>query len=342
MPKRGPAGSVAESALVAWLRSHPDSHGAEVARARLQYQELEGQGRFLRGLLGRTRIRPRVLITAQVSGRWSTTDPNLPGRPRDIKEKADTARDVIVPDWGTWWLKFDYRAVEGLLAAEYAQEDRDLIPLKNGEDIHLATLKDMFPGEEIAKDDPRRHMAKTTRYNLQYAFDYRGILEAPDLGLFGGRDGALQFAQRYIESRPALARAKQVVFSESIRTGIARSGFGRLRRLTGDAKTKSKDGWSQTIQGTVSGMMNRVLVQILDTWDDARLVLNEHDGATLAFPAAMPRTETLAAARRIIEQPWTLWGRRITCPAEIYAVECPDNGHDAEAGADAAGGAGNR
>ena len=322
MPKARPKGSVGEKELLAWLRTHEDAPGAEVARARLEFQELEGQARFLRGLLGQTRVRPRVLITSQVSGRWSTTGPNLPGRPKAIKATAkDQTRDVIVPDWGWWWLRFDWVAVEGRLAATFANERRDLGPLERGEDIHIATLKDMFPGEEIRNDDPRRQLAKTTRYNLQYAYDHRGILEAPDLGVFGGRAAALAFAGRYMASRPALTAAKERVFAESIRSGLACSAFGRLRRLTGDDKTKAKDGWSQTIQGTVSGMMNRVLVEILGQFDEARLVLNEHDGATLAFPNTTDKDAVMAWCRPVVEKTWPLWGLPIACPADWCIVE---------------------
>lgn len=322
MPKTKPAGSVGKHDLRKWLQTRETTAGWEVARARLDYQELEGDVRLIRGLLGQTRVRPRVLITAQVSGRWSTTNPNLPGRPKQVKATAEHPdTDIIVPDWGTWWLRFDWTAVEGLLAAVYADEQRDLGPMLRGEDLHLATCKDMFPGEEVTKQDPRRQMAKTTRYNLQYAYDYRGILDAPDLGIFGGRDAALRFARLYVESRPALASAKARVFAESVRTGQARSAFGRLRRLTGDERTKSKDGWSQTIQGTVSGMMNRVLVEILDEFPEARLVLNEHDGATLQFPQTQDKVVAHASARQIVEKQWILWGKPVTCPAEWCILE---------------------
>ena len=322
MPKAQPAGSVSEVALQKWLRTREAAAGWEVARARLDYQAIEGDVRLIKGLLGQSRVRPRVLITAQVSGRWSTTNPNLPGRPKSIKAtKEHPHTDVIVPDWGTWWLRFDWTAVEGLLAAVYADEERDLGPMRRGEDLHLATLRDMFPGQTFTKESPERQRAKTTRYNLQYAYDYRGILDAPDLGVFGGRDSALRFAQGFVASRPALAAAKARVFAESVRTGQARSAFGRLRRLTGDDRTKSKDGWSQTIQGTVSGMMNRVLVEILDEFDEARLVLNEHDGATIQFPVSQEREVAHARARRVVEKEWILWGKPVVCPADWCILE---------------------
>lgn len=70
-PKLGPA-SVAEERLLKLLRSGSQS---EVLRARLVWSEAEGIARYLRPLVGRDRIHPRILPTAQVSGRWSTTNP---------------------------------------------------------------------------------------------------------------------------------------------------------------------------------------------------------------------------------------------------------------------------
>jgi len=315
VPQSRAATSVDEPSLRAWLRSHEDSHGAEVARARLEYQELEGTCRFLRGLQGLSSVRPRVLVTAQVSGRWSTSDPPLVGLPRDI-------RGILVPAYGTFWTGMDMDAVEARLAATYAQEHRDLDVLARGEDLHAATAQDIF-GVPIAYEDPRRRQAKTVRYNLLYAWDHRGILEAKDLTLFGGRAGALEFARRFLAARPALTTTKQRVFAECARTHQARSAFGRLRRLTGDDKTQGKDGWSQTIQATVSGMMNRLIPQWLALDPDARIVLNQHDGCILSWPIVWPRDEIVAQCQEIADRPWDLWGYKVIVPTTWAVVESP-------------------
>ena len=115
--------SVDKHALARWLKSHGDDHGAEVAQARLDYMELEGQGRLLRSLVGLTQVRPDVLITSQVSGRWSTTRPPLGGLKTKVLFK------LCRPVAGTYWLSGDWQAVESWLAALYSQEERDLKPL---------------------------------------------------------------------------------------------------------------------------------------------------------------------------------------------------------------------
>jgi len=313
--KRKSAG-VDRFALQRWLKAHQDDHGAEVAAARLEWSELEGQAKLIRELVGLTQVRPDVLITSQVSGRWSTTNPPLGGLKTKVLFK------LCKPAHGYYWLSGDWQAVESWLAAIYSGEQRDLAPLMAGRDLHLATARDMFPGQEIVKDDPRRQQAKTTRYNLQYAFDHRGILDAKDIGIFGGRDAALAFASRFLESRPVLTAAKSRVFADSIRTGEARSAFGRLRRLTGDERTKAKDGWSQVIQGTVAGMMNRAIPAIVRAIPEARLVFNRHDGVVMQFPLAISPCVAYDVCHRIFTGPWDLpaWGKSFSAPSDWELV----------------------
>jgi hypothetical protein len=306
--------SVDKFALQRWLKSHGDDHGAEVAQARLDYMELEGQGRLLRSLVGLTQVRPDVLITSQVSGRWSTTRPPLGGLKTKVLFK------LCRPPAGYYWLSGDWQAVESWLAALYSQEERDLVPLMTGIDLHCATAQDMF-GKEITHEDPRRQLAKTTRYNLQFAYDYKGILDAKDIGIFGGRDAALSFARRYLDSRPMLRAAKERVFAESVKTGEARSAFGRLRRLTGDERTKAKDGWSQVIQGTVSSMMNRSIIRICRELG-GKLVFNRHDGSVFQFPITQEPFMTYEQCEAIFRGPWPVWGNAFSAPSDWWIETC--------------------
>lgn len=320
-------GSVSAPDLTTWLRTHEAAPGAEVARARLAFMELEGTARFLRGLQGLSSVRPRVLITAQVSGRWSTAEPPLAGLPRQLKKDILTGRGVIGPAYGTFWTAMDMEAIEGRLAATYAQEWRDLSVFAKGGDLHCETAQDIF-GEPITYDDPRRFIAKLTRYNLLYAYDARGILDAPDYAVFGGRAKALAFAHRFLAIRPALTAAKQRVFAECQRTHQARSAFGRLRHLTGDAKTQAKDGWSHTIAGTVSSMMNRLLLKWLAIDPNARIILNQHDGCILSWPATRDRQEILNTCRAIADEPWTVWGQEMVAPTQWDVIEYGYGDHE--------------
>ena len=98
--------------------------------ARLQYTEIEGTARYVRMMRGQERVFPLMLPT-QASGRWSTTNPPLINFPPDCvnpecpqagtEHGADSptcwsARDVVGPDPGWFWLHWDADEIDQLAA----------------------------------------------------------------------------------------------------------------------------------------------------------------------------------------------------------------------------------
>jgi hypothetical protein len=254
---------------------------------------------------------------------------------------------VLLPDSGTYWIKFDWEAVEARLAATYCQDADDLRAFAAGLDLHTITACRMFGFElppiqdkrlhtapEMAAwrarynwggpEDARRHMAKTARYALLYAEDYRGILNAKGVERLGYTKKELEdFGRAYLRAKPAFVAAKTAAQAECGRTGLARSAFGRLRRLSGDARTRGKEGWSHTISGTVSDMMNLTLIGIDKAIPACWLVVNRHDGAEVAFPDSVPVSEAHAALQALAERTWTFWGHEFQAPA-TWACVRPD------------------
>ncbi len=171
-------------------------------------------------------------------------------------------------------------------------------------------------------DDRRRHLAKTVRYALLYAEDHRGVLSAKGVEKLGYTKAQLEdFGRAYLRAKPAFVAAKSRVQAECGRTGLARSAFGRLRRLSGDASTRGKEGWSHTISATVSDMMNTVLIGIHAAVPECWLVVNRHDGAEIAFPASVPVERAHGALRGLVEREWSFWGHAFRCPATWEVVD---------------------
>lgn len=333
--------------------------GAEsgVLDARLAWSELEGIRRYVADMAGRARIVPLMLPTAQASGRWSTTQPPLTNWPRHDPQECPgrdahseawcplDVRGLLLPDPGTYWVKFDWDAVEARLAATYTQDPDDLAAFANGWDIHTLTLCRMLSWDTppvLSKrlhlddtcrawreahewggpDDRRRHLAKTVRYALLYAEDHRGVLSAKGVEKLGYTKAQLEdFGRAYLRAKPAFVAAKSRVQAECGRTGLARSAFGRLRRLSGDASTRGKEGWSHTISATVSDMMNTVLIGIHAAVPECWLVVNRHDGAEIAFPASVPVERAHGALRGLVEREWSFWGHAFRCPATWEVVD---------------------
>lgn len=352
--KRKPPTSVEADVLEDLRRKGVDS---EVLDARLEHSELEGIRRYIADMAERPRIYPLMLPTAQAGGRWSTTRPPLTNWPRhdvstcQLEHISDwcprDVRGVLLPDPGTYWLKFDWEAVEARLAATYCQDKDDLQAFQEGLDIHTLTACRMFglplppvqtkhlhTAESCAAwrervkwgggEDARRHMAKTARYALLYAEDHRGILNAKGVEKLGyTRKELEEFGRAYLRAKPAFVAAKSAAQSECGRVGFARSGFGRLRRLHGDLRARSKEGWSHIISSTVSDMMNQTLIGIHATIPTCWLVVNRHDGAEIGFLSEVSLSDSAVALRHLAEREWVFWGHTFSCPA-TWSLVRPD------------------
>src|SRR5262245_14980063 len=158
-PKLGP-NSVAEEKLFKLLQRGVDY---DVLHARMAWADAESIARYVRPLQHRASVKPRVLPTAQVSGRWSTTGPPIITWPDhdprecpecEAKRQAGTwvesewcpraVRDIIIPAPGTWWLKGDADAIEARIAAAYTRDEQDLEAFAKGHDLHTITAAGMF------------------------------------------------------------------------------------------------------------------------------------------------------------------------------------------------------
>ena len=355
MPRRRPPLSVEADVLEDLRRKGVVS---DVLDARLEFMELEGIRRYVADMAERDRVYPFLLPTAQAGGRWSTSRPPLTNWPRhdlsvcQLSHSANQwcprdVRGVLVPDPGTYWVKWDWNAIEARLAAHYCQDTDDLHAFSLGLDIHTLTACRMFglpvppvqtPDLHTAPsvaawraqvgwgggEDARRHMAKTARYALLYAEDHRGILNAKGVEKLGySRKQLEEFGLAYLRAKPQFVARKSAAQAECARTGLARSGFGRLRRLNGDVRARAKEGWSHMISSTVSDMMNLTLIAIHERIPTCWLVVNRHDGAEIGFPESVPTQTSVETLRAIALRVYTLWGTSFTCPAS-WALVRPD------------------
>jgi len=171
-------------------------------------------------------------------------------------------------------------------------------------------------------------MAKTARYALLYAEDHRGILNAKGVEKLGyTRKELEEFGRVYLRAKPAFVAAKSKAQQDCARSGLSRTAFGRLRRLSGDPRTRAKEGFSHMISGTVSDMMNLTLIGIHAQIPTCHLVVNRHDGAEVAFPESTSLSLSVSILRRLVQRSWSFWGHEFTCPASWSLVR-PDGSQE--------------
>lgn len=344
--------SVESDLLTALQRTGVDS---VVLNARLEYSETNLMLTHYIPKLRLARVHPRMLPT-QSSGRWSTTNPPLVNFPADCLNPncprhgvfhiasgppCWSLRDCIVPNVGEKWICWDWDAVEAKLVAIFCQDEDDLQAFEEGWDIHTITTCKMFklplppnlkdPHKDPAcagwrglvgwggKDDRRRRLAKNCRYALAYGVDEKAMdrysveMQIPIAELRAS-------GRLYLASKPGLVRWKQKTWARGVATRESRTFLGRRRRVLGDEHDAKKVLLNHKVQGSVADMMNYSLVQI-DKEMDARLVLNTHDGAKIAFPR---NVHPLSRIKEIVEREWSVEGYKTKFTATWGEVVAPE------------------
>ena len=343
MPVRVSPRSTNQDRLTALRDQGEDS---DLLLARLALLESEGLRKDLAKMGKKPICYPEILPT-QASLRWSTKNPNIPGFDRVFWRDHST---IIYPHPGTWWLSWDWKAIEGRLFTAYSGDEEDLQLYKLGPDIHTFTCaKYLFewapeahPGCQIddlhlpedwqGPEDERRVRAKNFRYGpFQYGTGARAILGMPGIEKLGlDRETLVKRAQRFIDARPRGVAWKEQTWAACVRDKEARTFMGARRKLFGDADTMKKDGLNHKIQGSVSNLMAWCLIQIVKEIPAASLVLNKHDGAIVACllhdEGASERSSVCDRVqdhvRQIVEREWEIgpgitmafpatWGRRM-------------------------------
>ncbi len=269
---------------------------------RLNYNELcQIRDQYLETMAAVDRVYPNLLPT-QASGRWSVSNPPLVNFPAWI-------RDTYWPDEGQAWVGWDFDAIEAKIVAAKTHDKDDLAAFNNRWDIHTLTACGMmgFPepsnkmdphqAEEDeqwrqqlkweGKDDPRRIIAKV-RYALLYGKDWTAIhaskYERDFVKKGFSRQAIADASKAFLRSKPLLVSKRKERWSAVARAREARTIFGRRRRLFGDWWSRAKEGWNHEVQGSVTDMVNRALIEILTGRPQWHLVFPSHDAAKISVP----------------------------------------------------------
>lgn len=196
------------------------------------------------------------LIHGTVTGRLSSTDPNLQNMPRDTTA-SDIKKMFICPP-GKVMMQLDYSQAELRVASAWAQEKQMLEWFKTGRDVHLSTCLKKYHAEDkyeevkkiLEEEDGselyktwkrRRKQAKTINFGILYGQTARKLSNSlSEPGNPVSMEEAQEFLDDWFETFPDMARWIRKVQKDAETKGYVRSPFGRKRRLPW-AKRKRED-----------------------------------------------------------------------------------------------------
>lgn len=232
------------------------------------------------------RLHPDIHIIGTVSGRLSSSNPNLQQVPRKSKgERGYQVKDVFVAPEGYSFVQFDYKQLELRLACHFAGEDKMTKMFEENIDLHQYTADSL---------KVNRHTGKSLNFGLLYGMGAERAAEFLDIPI----EEARKLVPRWRKLYPAFMNAAQSLY-EQARSWRDRDGNaaapgkgwkyirlpdGRVRRYN-YPNANEFTAWNTLVQGTGAIITRRALLKIADAFpypnSDVEFALTVHDSVLL-------------------------------------------------------------
>lgn len=253
-----------------------------------------------------TRIFGRFNQTGTVTGRLSSSDPNL----QNIPSRREMGKRVRGLFEGNFVIG-DYDALEMRLMAHFSQDPQLLRVFRLGQDPHALTAKAVF-GYEPDHDDPKRDIGKTLNYAIGYGAGAKRIAQTLSLA---GYPTDQATAKEYLDiiqgfySRLYRWKAKEEWNAKQ--TGYVNTIGGRARRLGGSLQGVASwkmlmYGLRQTtnakVQGSAADIMRRVMLRVDAEFPELPMLAQIHDELLLEWSGSPPTSSRLAELQTVCER----------------------------------------
>ncbi len=252
--------------------------------------------------------------TGAVTGRLSSSDPNLQNIPIRTEDGRRVRKAFIAPE-GWILVGADYSQVELRILAHISGDPGLLEAFGKGEDIHASTAAAVYgvPLAEVTKD--QRRVAKAVNFGLMYGQTAYGL--ASQLGI--SAEEADRFIQRYFERFPKVHETMERIQNEAGTLGYVETLMGRRRyfpelapgnKLPGNQRQAAlRMAINAPIQGTAADIIKVAMLRLARALAEsglrARMILQVHDELVLeALPEELPAVTSLL--REAMEGAWTL------------------------------------
>ncbi len=252
---------------------------------------------------GTGRVHTNYAQAVAVTGRLSSTDPNLQNIPVRTAE-GRRIREAFVAPPGSRIVSADYSQIELRIMA-HLSGDRSLIDaFAAGEDIHRHTAAEVFSVPQAEVTSEQRRYAKVINFGLIYGMSAFGL--AGNLGI--ERAAAASYMDRYFQRYPGVAAYMERTRAEAKTNGYVETVFGRrlwLPDIASANQSRRQGAERQAInapmQGTAADLIKLAMIAV-QGWLESqklatRLIMQVHDELVLEVPEG-----ELAAVKPAVEK----------------------------------------
>jgi DNA polymerase I len=250
------------------------------------------------------RLHTRFNQTATVTGRLSSSDPNLQNIPVRTP-LGQRIRRAFIAEEGWLLVALDYSQIELRVLAHLSGDENLIRVFQEGRDIHTETASWMFGVPREAVDPLMRRAAKTINFGVLYGMSAHRLSQELAIPY----EEAQAFIERYFQSFPKVRAWIEKTLEEGRRRGYVETLFGRRRYVPDlEARVKSvreaaeRMAFNMPVQGTAADLMKLAMVKLFPRLEEmgARMLLQVHDELVLEAPKE--RAEAVARlAKEVME-----------------------------------------
>lgn len=254
--------------------------------AKLQSTYLDGLKPLVNAKTGR--IHTHFQQTVTVTGRLSSTDPNLQNIPTRTEEGKQIRR-IFVPGAGyDYLMSCDYSQVELRILACIAQDELLLDAFRHGQDIHARTAAEVFgvPLAEVTRE--MRSRAKAVNFGIVYGISDFGLAKQLDVG----RKEAAGYIESYFARYTGVKKYMEDIVAKAREQGYVSTLMGRRRYLPDIRHSNfnlrsfaERTAINTPIQGTAADIMKKAMIDVERALEQAgcksRILLQVHDELVL-------------------------------------------------------------
>ena len=254
--------------------------------AKLQSTYLDGLKPLVNAKTARIHTHFQQMVT--VTGRLSSTDPNLQNIPTRTEEGKQIRR-IFVPGEGfDWLMSCDYSQVELRILACIAKDELLLESFRHGQDVHARTAAEVFgvPLEEVSSE--MRSRAKAVNFGIVYGISDFGLAKQLQVS----RKEAAGYIESYLTRYAGVKKYMDDMIQLAREQGYVSTLMGRRRYLPDIRHSNfnlrsfaERTAINTPIQGTAADIMKKAMIDVQFALKAAkcqsRILLQVHDELVL-------------------------------------------------------------
>ena len=290
------------------LEELKDRH--EIIKEILEYRQLvKLNSTYVEGLLGvinenTGKIHSSFNQTVTVTGRISSTEPNLQNIPIKL-EMGRKIRKVFVPsDENYILLDADYSQIELRVLAHITNDENMIEAFLNNEDIHTSTASKVFGVSKSEVTPLLRSRAKAVNFGIVYGIGDFSL--SKDLGITKKEAG--NYIEEYLEKYPKVREYMTNIKKEAREKGFVTTLFNR-RRYIPEIKSNNfnirsfgeRVALNTPIQGSAADIIKIAMVNVYKELSKrnlkSKLILQVHDELILEV-----HKEEINQVKKIVEE----------------------------------------